>query len=133
MNWVSHIVSNGMNPSALKEASKEPIVNIHYKFISRGFNYELSQIGIDIAKNVFQLHSVDYAGNVKLRKRVLRAKLIKTTAQIAPCTIVMEACGGDNHGSRQFSKFGHQVKLISPQYVKPFVKTNKNDRNDATR
>ena len=91
----------------------------------------ISLIGIDIAKNVFQLHGVDYAGNVKLRKRVLRAKLIKTIAQIAPCTIVMEACGGANHWSRQFSKFGHQVKLISPQYVKPFVKTNKNDRNDA--
>ncbi len=79
------------------------------------------------------MYAADYAGYVKLRKRVLRAKYIKTTAQIAPCAIVREACGGDNHGSRQFSKFGHQVKLISPQYVKPFVKTNKNDRNDATR
>jgi transposase len=82
----------------------------------------ISLIDIDIAKNVFQLHGVDYAGNVKLRKRVLRAKLIKTIAQIEPSTIVMEACGGANHWSRQLSKFGHQVKLISPQYVKPFVK-----------
>ena len=121
-----------MNPSALKEAFKELIVNIYYKFISGGFNYVcISLRDIDLANNVFPSHGVDYAGNVKLRKRVLRAQLIKTIAQIAPCTIVMEACGGANHWSRQFSKFGHQVKLISPPSVKPFVKTNKNHRNDA--
>ena len=74
-----------------------------------------------------------YAENVKLGKRVLRATLIKIISQIAPCTIVIPACGGANHWSRQFLKFEYQVILISPDYVKPLVKTNKNIRNDGMR
>jgi transposase len=88
-------------------------------------------LGIDIAKNVFQLHGVDDKGKPLLRKRLTRTKLIEFIAKLSPCLIVMEACGGANHWCRKFKAMGHQVKLISPQFVKPFVKTNKNDRNDA--
>ena len=88
-------------------------------------------LGIDIAKNVFQLHGVDKSGQAVLKKRLSRDKLLSFIAQLSPCAIVMEACSGSNYWSRQFKKLGHEVKLISPQYVKPFVKTNKTDANDA--
>lgn len=88
-------------------------------------------LGIDIAKNVFQLHGVDSKGNSVLKKKVSRSKLMETVTNIPTCTVVMEACGGANHWCRQFTKLGHATKLISPQFVKPFVKTNKNDKNDS--
>ena len=88
-------------------------------------------LGIDLAKNVFQLHGADEKGNAVMKKKVTRANLLKTVAKLQKCRIVMEACGGANHWARQFEKHGHTVQLISPQYVKPFVKTNKNDANDA--
>jgi len=88
-------------------------------------------LGIDLAKNVFQLHGVDDNGNVVLRKRLSRPKLAEFIAKLLPCTIVMEACSGANHWCRKFKAMGHEAKLINPQFVKPFVKTNKNDRNDS--
>lgn len=91
----------------------------------------LTLLGIDIAKNVFQLHGIDEKGNAVLKKRLTRNKLPKFIVQLHPCTIVMEACGGANYWCRKFKAMGHDVKLISPQFVKPFVKTNKNDRNDS--
>lgn len=88
-------------------------------------------LGIDIAKNIFQLHGVDSAGKAVLKKRLSRNKLAAFTSNIPPCMIVMESCGGANYWARVFKRSGHGVKLISPQFVKPFVKTNKNDANDA--
>jgi len=92
---------------------------------------KVTLLGVDIAKNFFQLHGVDDKGNPMLTKKLTRSKFVETIAQMELCTIVMEACGGANHWYRVFSQMGHKVKLISPQFVKPFVKTNKNDRNDA--
>ena len=91
----------------------------------------ITTLGIDLAKTVFQLHGVNSQGEVTLKKKLQRAELLSHIAQLVPCTIIMEACSSANYWSRQFKKLGHQVKLISPQYVKPFVKTNKNDANDA--
>lgn len=91
----------------------------------------ITLLAIDIAKINFQLHGVDSLGNIVLRKKLTRTKLMEFIAQLPKCTIAMEACGGANFWSRQFGKLGHEVKLISPQFVKPFVKTNKTDRNDA--
>ncbi len=91
----------------------------------------LTLLGIDIAKNVFQLHGADEKGNPVLKKKITRLKLLETIANLPKCTIVMEACGGANYWCRQFIALGHTAKLISPQFVKPFVKTNKNDRNDS--
>lgn len=88
-------------------------------------------LGVDIAKNVFQLHGIDEQGNPVLRKRLSRSNFIREVANMKPCTIAMEACGGANYWSRKFISFGHKVKLINPQFVKPFVKSNKNDRNDS--
>lgn len=88
-------------------------------------------LGIDLAKNVFQLHGTDAKGKCVLRKRLSRAKLIEFVANLSPCTIGIEACGGSHYWGRYFKKNGHEVKMMSPQFVKPYVKSNKNDRNDS--
>lgn len=91
----------------------------------------ISVLGIDIAKNTFQLHGTDCAGNAVLKQRLPRNKLAAYVANLPQCLVVMESCGGANYWARVFQRSGHSVKLISPQFVKPFVKTNKNDANDA--
>lgn len=96
-----------------------------------GPHMDINLLGIDIAKNVFQLHGVNCSGKVILKKRLSRDKLTEFVANLTICTIVMESCGGANYWARVFQRSGHTVKLISPQFVKPFVKTNKNDANDA--
>jgi len=88
-------------------------------------------LGIDIAKNVFQLHGVDELGKVSLKKRLQRKNLLTFLSNMPCCLIGMEACSSSNYWAREILKLGHEVKLISPQYVKPYVKTNKNDYNDA--
>jgi len=88
-------------------------------------------LGIDIAKQVFQLHGLDERGKVAIKKQVSRKKLYEVVANLPPCMIGMEACGGAHYWARVFEKMGHTVRLISPQFVKPYVKSNKNDYNDA--
>ena len=92
---------------------------------------DITTLGIDLAKNVFQLHGVDENGAVALRKRLSRNKLLAFVANLPGCVIGLEACGGAHYWAREISKLGHEVRLMSPQYVKPYVKTNKNDYNDA--
>lgn len=91
----------------------------------------IETLGIDIAKNVFQLHGVNRAGKPVLRRRVMRDQLMEVVAQVEPCTVVVEACTGAFYWARRIEALGHQVKIISPQYVKPFVRRQKNDGNDA--
>src|SRR5579871_4078578 len=91
----------------------------------------ITTLGIDLAKNIFQIHGADNKGKAVLKKTLVRNKLASFTANLPKCVIVMEACSGANYWARKFSDQGHMVKLISPQFVKPFVKSNKNDRNDA--
>jgi transposase len=86
----------------------------------------ISLLGIDIAKNIFQLHGVDSSGKRVLKQRIERDKLATYIANLPLSTIAMESCGGSNYWARVFQRQGHDVKLISPQFVKPFVKTNKN-------
>ena len=88
-------------------------------------------LGIDLAKNVFQLHGMNTSGRVVLKRRVMRDQLLEVVAQTEPCMIVVEACTGAFTWARKFEALGHQVKIISPQYVKPFVRRQKNDGNDA--
>jgi transposase len=92
---------------------------------------EIATLGIDLAKSVFQLHGVSEHGKVVLRKQVRRAQLLSVVAQIPPCLIGMEACGSSQHWRRELEQLGHQVRLMSPQYVKPYVKSQKNDQCDA--
>jgi len=88
-------------------------------------------LGIDLAKNVFQLHGTDARGKCVLRKRLNREKLTEFVAQLTPCVIGVEACTGAHHWARVFEQMGHKVKMMAPQFVKPYVRSNKNDRNDA--
>lgn len=92
---------------------------------------DINLLGIDIAKNVFQLHGVDQMGKAVLKKRLSRDQLSAYIGNLPKCKIFIESCGGSNYWARVFQRSGHTVKLISPQFVKPFVKTNKNDANDA--
>jgi len=91
----------------------------------------VATLGIDLAKNVFQLHGVDACGKVVLRKRVMRDQLLASLANLPPCLIGMETCGGAHHFARQAQALGHTVRLMSAQYVKPYVKSQKNDCVDA--
>ncbi|WP_311236065.1 IS110 family transposase [Escherichia coli] len=92
---------------------------------------KVSTLGIDLAKNVFQLHGVDHEGHTILRKKLTRAKFVQFVIQLEPCLIGMEACSSSHYFARLFTRYGHEVKLIPPQYVKPYVKTNKTDATDA--
>ncbi|MGF6604808.1 transposase [Paraburkholderia sp. GAS448] len=88
-------------------------------------------LSIDLAKNIFQLHGVDEHGRPVLSRRVSRARLLEAVVGIPCCRIVMEACGGAHYWARRFSAMGHHVQIIAPRFVKPFVNSQKNDRNDA--
>ncbi len=92
---------------------------------------KVTTLGIDVAKSIFQRHGVNEHGKVALQKRVTRGKLVETVGQLPPCLIGMEACGSAQYWAREFQKVGHTVKLISPQFVKPYVKGNQNDSRDA--
>ncbi|MBT8419656.1 MAG: IS110 family transposase, partial [Gammaproteobacteria bacterium] len=88
-------------------------------------------LGIDIAKQSFQLHGVDEGGHIVFKKKLTRGKLVTFVANLPPCVIGMEACGGAHHWYRVFTEMDHTVHLMAPQFVKPFVKSNKNDAADA--
>lgn len=92
---------------------------------------ECHYLAIDVAKNVFQLHGAAADGSLVFRRRLTREQLSAFVVQLPPCDIAMEACASAHHWARQFTAMGHRVRLISPQFVKPFVKGNKNDGNDA--
>ena len=92
---------------------------------------EYKRIGIDTSKNVFTLHGIDLADRPILRLDLRRRGLLSLFRKLAPTAIVMEACGAAYHWARELSALGHEVRLIPPQYVKPYVKRGKNDRNDA--
>src|SRR5882757_9862430 len=92
---------------------------------------EISTIGLDLAKNVFQLHGVDGSGEVVLRRQLRRGAVERFFAQLPPCVVGMEACGSAHHWARVIGRYGHQVRLMPPAYVKPYVKRNKNDGRDA--
>lgn len=92
---------------------------------------DVTLIGIDLGKHSFHVHGQDRQGKALLRRKFGRKQLIEFFAKFHACTVVMEACSGAHHMARQLSGYGHSVKLISPQFVRPFVKSNKNDFVDA--
>ncbi len=100
----------------MKELNKESVIQF---------------VGIDLAKRSFHLYAVDGEGREVLSRKLTRARLSAVVAQLPACTIAMEACGSAHHWGRLFRTFGHEVRLIAPQFVKPFVKSNKNDAADA--
>jgi len=92
---------------------------------------QITTIGIDLAKTVFQVHGVDGSGKTVLRKQIKRDQMAPFFANLPTCLVGMEACGSAHHWARKISGFGHTVRLMAPQFVKPYVKSNKNDAADA--
>jgi transposase len=92
---------------------------------------EVSTIGLDIAKSVFQVHGVDSAGSVVIRKRINRSKMLEFFAELPRCVVGIEACPSAHHWGRELQGLGHTVKLMPPSYVKAYLKRSKNDANDA--
>src|SRR5277367_2814199 len=93
---------------------------------------EIITIGLDIAKNVFQVHGVDGAGQVAVRRQLRRGEMVKFFGSLPPCLVGMEACGSSHYWARQVGALGHEVRLLPPAHVKPYVKRGKkNDAADA--
>src|SRR6202166_3644556 len=92
---------------------------------------KITTVGIDLAKMLFQVHGVDRHGKVGLRKQLKRKDVMSCFANLEPCLIGMEACGSAHYWARKLSALGHTVRLMARQFVKPYVRTNKSDRNDA--
>lgn len=92
---------------------------------------KITTVGIDLAKNVFQIHGVDEQGKAMLKKQIKREQMAVFFVNLPPCLIGMEACGSAHHWARKLQEMGHTVRLMAPQFVKPYVKSNKNDAADA--
>lgn len=94
---------------------------------------QIATIGLDIAKNVFQVHGVDAGGRVALRRKVRRNKLLALFADLEPCLVGMEACATAHHWARELGALGHEVRLMPPAYVKPYVKRTQRTRRRSAR
>lgn len=92
---------------------------------------DITRIGIDLAKHVFQIHGVDRHGKVVVKKQLRRSQMLAYFGELPPTLIGMEACGSAHYWARELGKMGHEARLMSPQFVKPYVKSGKNDANDA--
>lgn len=92
---------------------------------------EIRTVGIDLAKNLFQIHAMNERGKSLLRKQLKRDQVAVFFANLPPCLIGMEACSSSHYWGRKLESLGHTVRLMAPQFVKPYVKSNKNDAADA--
>jgi transposase len=92
---------------------------------------KVSTIGLDLAKNVFQVHGISDDGTVIVRRRLRRAEVVPFFSSLPPCLVGMEACGTSHYWARELAKLGHEVRMMPPRYVKPYVKRGKNDALDA--
>jgi transposase len=96
-----------------------------------GPKVDIRTLGIDLAKNLFRVHGVDARGKTILQRQLRRRQLLPFLAQVPSCLVGMEACGGAHYWAREIVKLGHEVRLISPHFVRPYVKSSKNDARDA--
>ena len=92
---------------------------------------EITTVGLDLAKNVFQVHAISSTGEVVVRRALRRAQMMPFFSKLAPCLIGIEACGTSHHWARELVRLGHEVRLMPPAYVKPYVKRGKTDAGDA--
>src|SRR3954447_19078734 len=102
-----------------------------YQSTRGGVKMKITTIGIDLAKSVFSIHGVDQHGKCVLKRQVRREQLLEMMARLEPCLIGMEACSGAHHFARELRKLGHDTRIMAPQFVQPYRKSQKNDGNDA--
>lgn len=107
------------------------MVNVSFHEPREVTRIKITTVGIDLAKSVFQLHGVDQRGKPVVQKRLRRQQVLRYFAQLPPRLVGMEACGGTHYWARKLQAQGHTVKLMAPQFVKPYVKANKTDAADA--
>ena len=125
---------DGMDPSSCTPTQVSVMMKVGgiiTPFAGGSTMAQITTLGIDTAKQVFQLHGVDAQGHVVLHKRVTRKQVLPLLAQLPPCLVGLEACGGSHYWAREITKLGHTVKLMAPQAVKPYVQGNKTDGRDA--
>ena len=91
----------------------------------------VTRVGLDLAKNAFQVHAVDATGAIVVARKLMRGRLVPFFAELAPCVVAMEACASAHHWGRALIELGHEVRLLPPAHVKPYVRRNKNDAVDA--
>ena len=91
----------------------------------------VTRVGLDLAKNAFQVHAVDATGAIVVARKLTRGRLVPFFAELAPCVVAMEACASAHHWGRALIELGHEVRLLPPAHVKPYVRRNKNDPVDA--
>src|ERR671927_17536 len=92
---------------------------------------QITTVGLDLAKNLFQVHGADAQGRPVLKRKLARGKVIEFFANLPPCLVGLEACGAAHYWARELARLGHTARLMPPQYVRPYVKTNKHDAADA--
>src|SRR5215213_6434781 len=114
-----HVPKSGLSNCPIEEPLEEPSA------------MKLKRVAVDTSKSVFTVHAVDEQDRPVLRQNLSRVRFEKFVATLAPTEVVLEACGSSHHWGRFLQRLGHRVRLIPPQYVKPFVKRGKSDRNDA--
>src|SRR5262245_20616282 len=107
------------------------VVNHHKEEAREGPKVDIRTLGIDLAKNLFRIHGVDATGKTVGQRKLRRRQLLPFIAQLPSCLVGMEACGGAHYWAREIAKLGHEVKLMSPRFVRPYVKSSKNDARDA--
>src|ERR1700704_3691260 len=106
-------------------------VKHHNEEAREGPAMDVRTLGIDLAKNLFHVHGVDGQGRTVVQRQLRRRQLLPFVAQLQPCLVAMEACGGAHYWAREIAERGHEVRLMSPRFVRPYVKSNKNDARDA--
>src|SRR5258708_20565572 len=124
MGWTQPSVSN---PASVGQGG----LNDHQEEGREGPKIDIRTLGIDLAKNLFRVHGVDAHGRTVVERELRRRQLLPFVAQLRPCLMGMEACGGAHYWAREIAKRGHEVRLMSPRFVRPYVKSNKNDARDA--
>jgi Transposase len=123
--------SDAVDGSFHRRGSAKEVVADKAIMIRREHMKAVTTIGLDIAKSVFQVHGIDAAGKVAIRKQLKRARVLPFFSKLPPCLAGIEACASSHYWARELTALGHEVKLMPPAYVKPYVKRQKNDAADA--
>src|SRR6202020_2892871 len=127
MGWTAPRTASACQEAVVKTRSEgKPSMGKSIRNLST-----VTRVGLDLAKNAFQVHAVDARGEIVVARKLTRSQLIPFFAELAPCVVAMEACASAHHWGRALIELGHEVRLLPPAHVKPYVRRNKSDQVDA--